>query len=52
VNRDTFDINLESARKAISLSKAPVKAIFPIHPLGYAINPYELRSSAKAFSLV
>lgn len=52
VNRDTFDINLESARKAISLSKAPVKAIFPIHPLGYAINPYELRSFAKEFSLV
>jgi CDP-6-deoxy-D-xylo-4-hexulose-3-dehydrase len=52
VNRDTFDINLESARNAISLSSVPVKAIFPIHPLGYAINPRELSSFSKEFSLV
>ena len=52
VNRETFDIDLESARKAISLSKAPVKAIFPIHPLGYAIQPSKLRSFANEFSLV
>ncbi len=52
VNRETFDLNLESARKAISLSKAPVKAIFPIHPLGYAIQPSKLRSFANEFSLV
>jgi CDP-6-deoxy-D-xylo-4-hexulose-3-dehydrase len=52
VNRETFDIDLESARKAISLSKSPVKAIFPIHPLGYAIPPSKLRSFANEFSLV
>ena len=52
VNRDTFDINLESARNAISLSNVPVKAIFPIHPLGYAINPRELSSFSKEFSIV
>jgi CDP-6-deoxy-D-xylo-4-hexulose-3-dehydrase len=52
VNRETFDIDLESARKAISLSKSPVKAIFPIHPLGFAIQPSKLRSFANEFSLV
>jgi CDP-6-deoxy-D-xylo-4-hexulose-3-dehydrase len=52
VNRETFDIDLESARQAIILSKAPVKAIFPIHPLGYAIQPSILRSFANEFSLV
>ena len=34
------------------MSKSPVKAIFPIHPLGYAINPSKLRSFVDEFSLV
>jgi CDP-6-deoxy-D-xylo-4-hexulose-3-dehydrase len=52
VNRETFDIDLDSARDAISLSAAPVKAIFPIHPLGYAIQPSKLSNFANEFSLV
>jgi CDP-6-deoxy-D-xylo-4-hexulose-3-dehydrase len=52
VNRETFDINLESARKAIESSKVPVKAIFPIHPLGFAIPPSKLQSFANEFSLI
>ena len=52
VNRETFDFNLESAREAISLSKVPVKAMFPIHPLGFAIEPSKLQSFADEFSLV
>ncbi len=52
VNRETFDINLDSARDAIALSKSPVRAIFPIHPLGYAIQPGILKSFADEFSLV
>ena len=52
VNRETFDINLDSAREAIKLSKSPVRAIFPIHPLGYSIKPSELKKFANEFSLV
>lgn len=52
VNRETFDLSLESAREAIHLSKSPVKAIFPIHPLGYAIEPSKLKDFAGEFSLV
>ena len=52
VNRETFDIDLASARKAIALSQSPVKAIFPIHPLGLAIQPSKLRNFANEFSLV
>lgn len=52
VNRETFDLSLDSAREAIHLSKSPVKAIFPIHPLGYAIEPSKLKDFADEFSLV
>jgi CDP-6-deoxy-D-xylo-4-hexulose-3-dehydrase len=52
VNKETFDLNLESARASISKTKIPIKAIFPIHPLGYAINPRKLKNFADEFSLI
>jgi CDP-6-deoxy-D-xylo-4-hexulose-3-dehydrase len=52
VNRETFDIDLQSAREAIAKSEIPVRAIFPIHPLGYAINPTVLEKFTSEFSLV
>ena len=52
VSRDTFALDLESASKAIRYSKIPVKAIFPIHPRGFAIDPEELDAFVMKNSLI
>jgi CDP-6-deoxy-D-xylo-4-hexulose-3-dehydrase len=52
VNRDTFDIDLDSARDAILDSQSSVRAIFPIHPLGFGIDSQSLNAFAEEFSLV
>jgi len=52
VVRDTFALDLNSASRAISQSEVPVKAIFPIHPLGFAIDQEELNSFAQENSLI
>jgi CDP-6-deoxy-D-xylo-4-hexulose-3-dehydrase len=52
VDRDTFGLDLDSASDAIAKSKIPVKAIFPIHPLGYAIDQDKLSSFAHLNSLI
>jgi CDP-4-dehydro-6-deoxyglucose reductase, E1 len=52
VMRDTFALDLTSASSAISQSEVPVKAIFPIHPLGFAIDQDELNGFAEENSLI
>jgi CDP-6-deoxy-D-xylo-4-hexulose-3-dehydrase len=52
VTRDTFALDLTSASRAISQSEVPVKAIFPIHPLGFAIDQDELNGFAQENSLI
>jgi len=42
IDPETIAIDLEKAQKLIDESRIPVKAIFPIHPLGYAIPPSKL----------
>jgi len=44
VDLETFAIDLVKAQEFINQSIAPVRAIFPIHPLGRAIDPNELQS--------
>ena len=38
VNRDTLALDLKAASGALKSTKAPVSAIFPIHPLGLALD--------------
>jgi CDP-6-deoxy-D-xylo-4-hexulose-3-dehydrase len=52
VDANTIGMDLELARIAIANSKAPVRAIFPIHPLGLTLNQIELTDFAKEFDLV
>lgn len=52
VRKDNFAIDLESAVSVIRASKIPVKAIFPIHPLGAAIDHAELNSFCASTGLV
>lgn len=42
VDPKTLALDLEAAQRLIELSRIPVKGIFPIHPLGYAIPPSRL----------
>ena len=41
VNKETLALDLNAAGEAIRNAKCPVRAIFPIHPLGRAINSSE-----------
>ena len=52
VDANTIGMDLGLARIAIANSKAPVRAIFPIHPLGLTLDQNELASFAKEFDLV
>jgi CDP-6-deoxy-D-xylo-4-hexulose-3-dehydrase len=45
-------MDLGLARIAIANSKAPARAIFPIHPLGLTLDQNDLTSFAKEFDLV
>jgi CDP-6-deoxy-D-xylo-4-hexulose-3-dehydrase len=42
VNPETLALDLIAAQELIDSSRIPVRALFPIHPLGYAISPSEL----------
>jgi CDP-6-deoxy-D-xylo-4-hexulose-3-dehydrase len=42
VDPNTLALDLKAAQELIDTSRIPVKGIFPIHPLGYAIPPSEL----------
>lgn len=52
VDANTIGMDLGLARIAIANSKAPVRAIFPIHPLGLTLDQNELASLAREFDLV
>jgi CDP-6-deoxy-D-xylo-4-hexulose-3-dehydrase len=52
VELSTFAIDLEKAQKVIDNSNLPIRAIFPIHPLGRAINPKKLDTFCKKNELV
>jgi CDP-6-deoxy-D-xylo-4-hexulose-3-dehydrase len=47
VNRETLALDLTAAGEAIRNAKCPVRAIFPIHPLGRALNSSEFESFAS-----
>ena len=42
VEPNTLALDLKAAQQLIESTRIPVKGIFPIHPLGYAIPPSEL----------
>lgn len=52
VDRDNLAIDLNAAERAISNSAVPVRAIFPIHPLGRALDPELLTAFVTRHSLV
>lgn len=52
VNETNLSIDLKAAQLLIDTSKIPVKGIFPIHPLGYAISPKLLNDFADHNELV
>jgi CDP-6-deoxy-D-xylo-4-hexulose-3-dehydrase len=52
VNPRTLALDLSAAQELIDTSRIPVKAIFPIHPLGYAIPPSELNTFTSNNELI
>lgn len=52
VDANTIGMDLGLARVAIGNAKVPVKAIFPIHPLGLTLDQNELTNFANEFDLV
>jgi CDP-6-deoxy-D-xylo-4-hexulose-3-dehydrase len=48
----TLAIDLTAAQKTINSAKIPIKAIFPIHPLGFALPPSKLNNFAKKNKLI
>lgn len=44
IDPSTLALDLDTAQELIDSSRIPVKAIFPIHPLGYAIPPSKLEN--------
>jgi CDP-6-deoxy-D-xylo-4-hexulose-3-dehydrase len=52
VHPNTLALDLEVAQKLIDSSRIPVKGIFPIHPLGYAIPPSELKKFTSRNELI
>ena len=52
VDPKTLALDLEAAQYLIDTSRIPVKGIFPIHPLGYAISPSELEKFTSRNELI
>lgn len=52
VNQDTFDLDLDSASSLMETSKISIRAIFPIHPLGFGINHEKLDAFVNRYDLV
>ena len=52
VDPNTLALDLEAAQQLIDSSRIPVKGIFPIHPLGYAIPPSELEKFTSRNELI
>lgn len=52
VDPNTLALDLEAAQQLIDTSRIPVKGIFPIHPLGYALTPSELEKFSSRNELI
>ena len=52
VNPNTLAIDLVLAQKFLDSSKIQVRALFPIHPLGFSISPSELDEFTKRNNLI
>jgi CDP-6-deoxy-D-xylo-4-hexulose-3-dehydrase len=52
VDPSTLALDLVAAQQLIDTSRIPVKGIFPIHPLGYAIPPSELEKFTSRNELI
>lgn len=52
VDPETLALDLSAAQNLIDSSRIPVRAIFPIHPLGYAIPPSELERFTSKNDLI
>ena len=52
VDRKTLAIDLDKAQELIDTSRIPVRGIFPIHPLGYAISPSRLDTFTEKNDLI
>lgn len=52
VDPRTLAIDLTKAQELIDESRIPVAGIFPIHPLGYAIPPSQLKSFVERNNLI
>ena len=52
VDPGTLAVDLDKAQYLIDTSRIPVRGIFPIHPLGYAIPPSSLNSFASKNGLI
>jgi CDP-4-dehydro-6-deoxyglucose reductase, E1 len=52
VDPNTLALDLLAAQKLIDSSRIPVKGVFPIHPLGYAIPPSKLQEFVSENELI
>ncbi len=52
VDSKTLALDLDAAQRLIESSRIPVKGIFPIHPLGYAIPPSKLQDFTSRNDLI
>ena len=52
VNPDTYGIDMVLARAILTQTQHKIRAIFPIHPLGYALDSSEIHKLCLEFDLV
>ncbi len=52
IDPNTLALDLDAAQDLIHTSRIPVRGIFPIHPLGYAIPPSKLNNFADRNNLI
>jgi CDP-6-deoxy-D-xylo-4-hexulose-3-dehydrase len=52
VNLENLSLDLYQAQETINSSEIPIKAIFPIHPLGYAIDHEEFQEFCEKNDLI
>jgi CDP-6-deoxy-D-xylo-4-hexulose-3-dehydrase len=52
VDPDTLAIDLRKAENLIRIGRRNIKAIFPIHPLGFGIDPLKLEDFARSNNLI
>ena len=52
VDRNTIGMDIKLAEIAVAKSKIPVRALFPIHPLGYALKQNELLKFASDHDMI